>query len=217
MRLYDWNEELCRTYAGGPRWMSRIDHGGWAEKITRRLGGLPAGSTMVDVATGPGFLLVEMARRNPGIRLIAQDQAEPMLRIARAVLAEAHLEVETVCCPAERIEVPDATADVVMCKQWLHEAEDVDRVLAEMCRVLKPGGRSFVIDFGADGSRLAAHAVRALIFVTGGASGGFWRSFTHGLRGVDVRERRLKAGFAEVEYVRSGFNYLLVGKRGSPA
>lgn len=105
--------------------------------------------------------------------------------------------------------------DVVLCKQLLHEAADVDRVLAEMQRVLKPGGRAFVIDFDADGSRLAALAVRTLIRVTRGQelARSFWRSFTAGLHGAQVRERMLKAGFDGVDYVRSGFNYLLVGTK----
>jgi hypothetical protein len=41
------------------------------------------------------------------------------------------------------------------------------------------------------------------------------RRYADGLHGAEVRERMLKAGFADVDYVRSGFNYLLVGAKGT--
>jgi ubiquinone/menaquinone biosynthesis C-methylase UbiE len=217
MQLYEWNEDLCRHYADGLRPMVRFDHAPWAAKIALRLAGFPARATVLDVATGPGFLLVELGRCLPGARLIAQDQAEPMLAIARGELERAGLCAQTVCCPAEHLEIGDASTDIVVCKQLLHEAAELDRVLAEVLRVLKPAGRAFFIDFDADGSRGAALAVRTLIRFTRGRSTAhdFWRSFEAGLRGADVRARMLEVGFADVEYVRSGFNYLLVGTKGT--
>ena len=219
MSMYEWDEEMCRGYAEGLRPMVRVDHAPWAQKIAGRLTGLPAGAAVLDVASGPGFLLVETARRIPGLRLVAQDQAEPMLAIAREELKRAGFAAETVCCPAEHLDVGDSSVDVVLCKQLLHEAADVDRVLGEMRRVLKPGGHAFIIDFDADGSRLAAVAVRTLIRVTRGRdiAQNFWKSFSAGLPGAHVRERMVKQGFTSVEYLRSGFNYLLVGAKGASA
>lgn len=215
MQVNEWNDEMCSRYAEGLRPMVRYDHAPWAQKIADRLASLPAGSTVLDVATGPGFLLVETGKRLPGMHLVAQDAARSMLGIARTELERAGLSADTVCCPAEELAVPDGSADVALCKQLLHEAADVDRVLEELLRVLKPAGRVFIIDFDADGSRLAALAVRTFIRVTRGSTiaADFWRSCQAGLRGADVRERMLKAGFSEVEYVRSGFNYLIVGTK----
>jgi len=217
MQLYEWTEEMCRRYADGLRPMIRYDHAPWAQKIAERVGDLPAGATVLDVAGGPGFLLVEVGKRIPGLHLVSHDQAKPMLAIARDELRQAGLRGDSVCCPAEELEYPDASVDVVLCKQLLHEASDVGRVLGELHRVLKPGGRAFVIDFDADGSRLAALAVRTFIRVTRGAdiAQDFWRSYKAGLRGTEVRGRMLEAGFAEAEYVRSGFNYMLIATRGA--
>lgn len=217
MVLYDWNEKMCRDYAEALRPMVRFDHGPWAKRIASRLADLPAHATILEIAAGPGFLLAETGKRVPACDLVAQDLAEPMLVIARAELERAGLSARTVCCPAERLAIADQSVDVVLCKQLIHEARDVDQTLAEMLRVLKPGGRAFVIDFDADGSRLAARLVRMLIGITGGRdmAKNFWRSFTAGLRGADVRTRMLQARFADVQYVRTGFDYLLVGTKAS--
>ncbi len=215
MRLYDWNEELCQGYADGLRPLVRVDHAPWAARIARLLGAPPHGTTVLDVATGPGFLLLEVGRRLPGARLLAQDQAEPMLAIARSEAKRAGLRIETVCCPAEALAVPDASVDVVTCKQLLHEAEDVERTLGEMARVLKSPGTAFVIDFDAQGSRAAALATRALLRVTRGAmiAGNFWRSFKAGVAGERVRDAMARAGFRAIDHQRVGFNYFIVGRK----
>jgi ubiquinone/menaquinone biosynthesis C-methylase UbiE len=215
MPLYDWNEDLCRAYANGLRPVVRFDHAPWAERIVRRLGALPPRSTVLDVATGPGFLLLEIGKRLPGTRLIAQDQAEPMLAIARREAERAGLRIETVCCPAEGLALPDASVDIVTCKQLLHEAADVDRTIEEMARVLQSPGTAFVVDFDAQGSRAAALATRAFLRLTRGAliARDFWRSFEAGVAGERVRDAMARSGFRTVEYQRVGFNYFVVGSR----
>jgi ubiquinone/menaquinone biosynthesis C-methylase UbiE len=215
MPLYEWSEELCRAYANGLRPMVRVDHAPWAKRIVRRLGAVPRGTTVLDVATGPGFLLLEIGKRLPGARLIGQDQAEPMLAIARSEAEPAGLRIETVCSPAEALAIPDASVDVVTCKQLLHEAADVDRTLREMARVLRSPGTAFVVDFDAQGSYTAAFATRAFLRVTRGAmiARDFWRSFKAGVAGERVRDAMVRVGFRTVEYQRVGFNYFIVGSK----
>jgi ubiquinone/menaquinone biosynthesis C-methylase UbiE len=217
MVQYMWDEKLCRQYADGLRPMVRFDHGRWAQRIAGELGDLPAGATLVDVATGPGFLLIEIGKLLPGLELVGLDQAAPMMHIAAEEAAAAGLTLQTGCCPAEALALPDGAADVVTCKQLLHEAGDVDAVLREACRILKPGGRLFVIDFDPDGSTMAAVAVRSLLTLTRGRLIGrsFWRSFRDGEPGAQVRQRVLDAGFESAEYQRSGFNYFITGTKGS--
>jgi ubiquinone/menaquinone biosynthesis C-methylase UbiE len=215
MSLYEWNEELCRTYADGLRPVVPFDHAPWARRIVRGLGAVPPATTVLDVAAGPGFLLREIGKRLPGARLIAQDQAEPMLAIARREAESAGLRIETICCPAEALALAEASVDVATCKQLLHEAGDVDRTLEEMARVLKRPGIAFLVDFDAQGSRAAALATRALLRLTRGAAiaRSFWRSFQAGLAGDRVREAMVRAGFREVQYQRFGFDYFIVGRR----
>jgi ubiquinone/menaquinone biosynthesis C-methylase UbiE len=214
MVLYDWNEELCRTYAAGLRPIVPFDHRIWAKRIARELGS-DARAAVVDIATGPGFLAVELGKLLPGLTLIGTDQAEPMLTIARQEAARAGLELRTVGCPAERLVLADEEADVVTCKQLLHEAADVTGVLREAARILKPGGRLFLIDFDATGSTLAALVVRTFLTLTRGRVIGqsFWRSFNSGLPGTEVRDRLLDAGFSRVEYRRAAFDYFIVATK----
>jgi len=214
--MYEWNEATCRQYADGMRPMTRFDHRRWAERIAREISGLPPGATLVDLATGPAFLLTAIGKLAPGLALVAQDRAEPMLAVAREEAAAAGLSFATVCCPAESLALDDGAADVVTCKQLLHEADDPRQVVAEALRVLKPGGRLFLIDFDADGSRLAAAAVRTLVTLMGGLAmaRAFWRSYKAGLRGVDVRAMLLEVGFEHATYEKAGFNYFVGGTKG---
>jgi ubiquinone/menaquinone biosynthesis C-methylase UbiE len=214
MVFYDWNEELCRNYAAGLRPIVRFDHRPWAKRIARELGPDTRG-VVVDIATGPGFLLVELGKLFPGLTLIGTDQAEPMLTIAQEEARRAALDLRTVGCPAERLVLSDGEADIVTCKQLLHEAADVAGVLSEIVRILRPGGRFFLIDFDATGSRLAALVVRAFLTLTRGRVIGqsFWRSFRSGLPGPKVRDMLLEAGFTRVDYRRAAFDYFIVATK----
>jgi len=214
MVTYDWNEELCRNYAAGLRPIVPFDHRPWAKRVAREIGPV-SGAAVVDIATGPGFLLVELGKLIPGLTLIGADQAEPMLCILRHEAERAALGVRAVQGPAERLPLCDAEADVVTCKQLLHEVADAASVLREAARVLKPGGRLFLIDFDATGSTLAALVVCGLLTVTRGRLIGrsFWRSFRSGLAGPKVRELVLQAGFARADYCRSGFDYFITATK----
>jgi len=147
MVQYEWNEETCRGYAAKMEGVVKHDHRPWAERIAKMLGATAARGKVMDVATGPGFLLLELALLLPGIELYAQDEAEPMLAIARERATAAGLEIETVNSTAESISLADGSIDVITCEQLLHECHDVDKVVSEIHRVLKPGGKAFVIDF----------------------------------------------------------------------
>jgi len=212
---YEWNEEQCRRYAEALRPVAKYDHRRWAGQIAAELPDLPPGASVVDVATGPGFLLLELARLLREPRLTALDPAAPMLRIVEEEAAAAALSVTTVESPAEEMGLEDGSADVLTCKQLLHEARDVPRVLAEMVRVVRPGGRAFVIDFDADGSRLAARVIRTFMRVTRGReiAASFWKSFEAGLPGAEVAKQLTDAGMGEAEYRRAGPNYFLVCRR----
>ena len=214
MVSYDWNDELCRNYAAGLRPIVPFDHRPWAKRIARELGPV-SGAKLVDIGTGPGFLLVELGQLLPGVTLIGTDQAEPMLSIARQEAARASVVLRMEGCPAERLSLSDGEADVVTCKQLLHEVADVAGVLREAARVLRPGGRFFLIDFDATGSKLAALIVRALLTLTRGRLIGrsFWRSFRSGLPGAKVRDLVLEAGFARADYHRAGFDYFIVATK----
>jgi SAM-dependent methyltransferase len=108
---------------------------------------------VVELGSGVGANLRYLA---PGSRLIAVEPnpaMHPRLRRAarrRGVL----LDVRQV--PAERTDLPDASAEVVVSSLVLCTVHDVDRVLAEVRRVLRPGGRFVFLEHVAapDGTAL---------------------------------------------------------------
>ena len=215
MVQYEWNEQACRLYADSLRPMVKYDHAKWAVKIAQRISNVPRGAKVMDVATGPGFLLLELADQLPdkALSLIAQDGADNMMTIAREEAQRVGLEVETVCCLSEKIAMEDGSVDVVTCKQLLHECEDVGRTLREIYRVLKPGGKAFIIDFDALGSRFAAKMIKTFMRLTKGKeiAEKFWTSFSAGLPGPEVRDQMIALGFQNVEYIQSGPSYMMVG------
>jgi len=104
---------------------------------------LQPGETVLELAAGPGdtgFLAAELVE--PGGRLISSDQSEAMVEIARARAAKLAISnVEHRVINAESIDLPVASVDAVICRWGLMLFVDPAAALAEMRRVLKPGGR----------------------------------------------------------------------------
>lgn len=91
--------------------------------------------TILDVGCGIGQTL--MALDADGRRRIGVDVDEAAIRHGRAVHGE---RLELAVAAAERLPLPDASVDLVICRVALPYT-DVPRALAEMRRVLRPGGR----------------------------------------------------------------------------
>lgn len=105
--------------------------------------GVQAGETVLDFGCGPGYVAVELARAvGPDGAVHAVDVNAEFVERARQVAAESDL--------AERIShhhvldevlpLSDATVDRIYCKNVLEYVPDLDHTLAELVRVLKPGG-----------------------------------------------------------------------------
>jgi ubiquinone/menaquinone biosynthesis C-methylase UbiE len=103
----------------------------------------PAGSHVLDIATGPGVVAVEAARRvGAGGSVLATDflpDWEPYVMQAAAAAGVTNVRFATM--PAEALLLPDASFDVVLCQFGLMFVPEPDRALREMFRVLRPGGR----------------------------------------------------------------------------
>jgi ubiquinone/menaquinone biosynthesis C-methylase UbiE len=212
-----WDEEFCRRYADNMRPLARYDHRGVATKIARHLAGLKPGASVVEVASGPGFLTIELARllTEPSLTLV--DSAPAMLRLAAQEAANAGVEAHCVESPAERIALPDACADVVLCKNLMNCIDPALRVkvIHELTRLLAPGGRAFVVDFDVQGSHLAALLIGLFSRLLVGAE--FHRDFRAAFaRRLDSAP--LSAAFAEAGCITSterfGASFLLVARRG---
>ncbi|WP_323119114.1 class I SAM-dependent methyltransferase [Burkholderia alba] len=93
--------------------------------------------TVLDLACGDGPLLERLAVRDPSLRLIGVDMSEGELDAARAVLP-AH--VTLLRERAQQLSIGTGTIDAVLAHMALMLMEDIDAVIGEIRRVLKPGG-----------------------------------------------------------------------------
>jgi len=105
------------------------------------------GDRALDVGAGPGLLSAALAP------VVAEATA---LDPAEALLGHAPEGVTRVVGTAERMPFPDASFDLVTIVNSLHHVEDMQATLAEMVRVLAPGGRIAVQDYLADDDPEAA-------------------------------------------------------------
>ncbi len=112
-------------------------------RLAARLSGLEPGETVIDIGCGPGAAVRYAAKL--GANVIGVDPAAVMLRTAR-LLTRHSARVRYVEGAAERLPLPDASADVVWSIATVHHWSDVDAALAEVHRVLKPRGRLVVIE-----------------------------------------------------------------------
>jgi demethylmenaquinone methyltransferase / 2-methoxy-6-polyprenyl-1,4-benzoquinol methylase len=106
------------------------------------------GERILDVATGSGDLALALCRRTqPGGEVWISDINRRMLDRGRDRLLDGGLTVPAVQCDAERLPFAPGTFDCVTVGFGLRNMTRKDAALAEMTRVLKPGGRLVVLEF----------------------------------------------------------------------
>jgi ubiquinone/menaquinone biosynthesis C-methylase UbiE len=107
----------------------------------------PDGAAVLDVGTGPGVLLVELAARRPDLRLTGVDLSADMITAATRNLApygeRSHARVGDVT----DLPFPDGSFDLVVSSLSLHHWDRPEAAAAELARVLRPGGRITIYDF----------------------------------------------------------------------
>ncbi|HTH48660.1 MAG TPA: class I SAM-dependent methyltransferase [Candidatus Limnocylindria bacterium] len=110
------------------------------------LGGiaLPARARVLDVATGAGHTGLLLA--SLGHEVTLSDLTAPMLQRAREAAAARGLAVHFCQHPAETMPYPAASFDLVTCRVAPHHFSAPDRFVAEVGRVLVPGGHFLLID-----------------------------------------------------------------------
>jgi SAM-dependent methyltransferase len=101
------------------------------------------GETVLELAAGPGETgFLAAARLGPTGRLISSDFAPEMVASARHGAEERGLDnVECRVLDAERIDLPDGSVDGVLSRFGLMLVSGQERAVAEVRRVLRPGGR----------------------------------------------------------------------------
>jgi 2-polyprenyl-6-hydroxyphenyl methylase/3-demethylubiquinone-9 3-methyltransferase len=111
--------------------------------MTETLGIDPRGVAVLDVGCGGGLLAEEFAAL--GCRVTGVDPSSASLVAARMHAAQGGLSIEYVEGSGEALPFEDASFGVVYCCDVLEHVDDVGKTIAEIARVLKPGG-AFLFD-----------------------------------------------------------------------
>jgi demethylmenaquinone methyltransferase / 2-methoxy-6-polyprenyl-1,4-benzoquinol methylase len=109
---------------------------------------LRPGDRVLDLAGGTGDLARAFAKKvGPNGTVVHTDINEAMLQRGRDRLLDEGVVLPTVICDAEVLPFPSSNFDLVSVAFGLRNMTHKDRALAEMNRVLKPGGRLLVLEF----------------------------------------------------------------------
>ena len=121
-------------------------------RLARRVAGeLPNGSNVLEIAPGPGYLSIELAKLG-NYSITGIDLSEGFVKIARTKADEAGVRVEFKQGNASDLPAPDNSFDFLVCRAAFKNFAKPIRALQEMCRVLKPDGRGLLIDLNRDAS-----------------------------------------------------------------
>src|SRR5215207_3274059 len=135
-------DRIARVYDPMNSLMTAGLHHRWRERAAD-LAALGTGGRALDVACGTGDLAVELACRvGPSGTVVGSDFSEAMLERARAKSAAISWEWAN----ALELPYPDDSFDAATVGFGARNFSDLERGLAEMARVVKPGGRVVVLE-----------------------------------------------------------------------
>jgi len=134
---------------------------GWRRRTVRalQLGEQPR---VLDLATGTGDLAIDIAVMHPGARVIGLDPSPRMLAVAQAKLARRGLtdRVTLVRGDAQALPYASCELDAATIAFGIRNVPDRPAALAEMARVVRPGGRICVLELGEPGGGVLARMAR---------------------------------------------------------
>ncbi len=181
------------------------------KRIAVELSGVRPGDRVLDVAGGSGDLS-RLFRQRVGAEgeVLLTDINIDMLQVGRDRMIDAGMPVPAIQCDAERLPFADRRFDCVIVAFGLRNMTHKDLALAEMRRVLKPGGRLLVLEFSKVAAPLKplydAYSFRVLP-VLGQRIAGDAESYRYLAESIrmhpdqeTLRQMMLDAGFGTVDY-----------------
>jgi len=138
----------------------------WYDKTTRRdlpefkalarrvAAGLAPGAKVLEVAPGPGFFAIELAKIGK-YEITGLDISKSFVDIAKGNAQQEHVEVDFREGNVSQMPFAEASFDFLLCRAAFKNFSDPVGAIREMRRVLKPGGRALVIDLRKDVNKKA--------------------------------------------------------------
>lgn len=133
-----------RRYA---RWAPRLA-GGLYRRVAAETAAELAQGMVLDIGCGPGTVALELALQAPGLSVMGVDISADMIDLAREQAAQSGLggRVRFEVADGAALPVPDASVDRIVSTLSMHHWERKAAVLAELARVVQPGGQIRIYD-----------------------------------------------------------------------
>jgi ubiquinone/menaquinone biosynthesis C-methylase UbiE len=113
---------------------------------------IPAGSHVLEVAPGPGFLSIELAQSGK-YQVTGLDISRTFVEIARSNARQAGVQIDFRLGNASDMPFADETFNFIICTAAFKNFTQPVQAIAEMYRVLTPGGQALIADLRRDASR----------------------------------------------------------------
>ena len=160
MTTHTVNPKTAKAYKGiameGPiaRWYAKTarrdtEFKTWVSRVNETVA---AGSRVLEVAPGPGFLSVELAKSGK-YQVTGLDISRTFIEIAQANARQANVPVDFRLGNASDMPFASETFDFIICTAAFKNFTQPVQAIAEMQRVLKPGGKALIVDLRRDASR----------------------------------------------------------------
>jgi arsenite methyltransferase len=143
-----WGKERAELFAKPVKKTGSPIYAALARRSTADLSHDEDNPVVLDLGSGPGFLMVEIKRLLPQARVIGVDPSKPMLKIARENADVAGFnDIETRPGRAEKIPIDSKTINLLISQWSLHDWDDLNKGFSEISRVLKPNGVVVISDW----------------------------------------------------------------------
>jgi ubiquinone/menaquinone biosynthesis C-methylase UbiE len=123
----------------------------YAELARRIHGELAPGSNVLEVAPGPGYFCIELAKLGQ-YSVTGLDISRTFVQMAARNATKAGVKVDFKQGSASKMPLQSNSFDFLLCRAAFKNFAHPVGALQEMCRVLKPGGRGLIIDLRGDAS-----------------------------------------------------------------
>lgn len=139
------------------RLMGGVATGVHYDCFVKDLAGLVPAGRLLDIGTGPGRMLGELRDIAPGLELFGLDVSRAMIDLARRNLANASVNLRVGSIASTEFE--DGFFDAATCTKSFYLWDEPERCLAELHRILKPGGKAYLYESTRDYDRSEVEAV----------------------------------------------------------